>query len=260
MLTENDCRRCADELLAAERARRPIAPPSRTYPGMTIEDAYRIQRCWQDARRAQGARLVGYKIGLTSRATQSLYQATEPMYGRILDDGVLCAGARVSAADFCKPRLEVELAFVLGADIEASQATLEHVLAATERVFPAFEIVAQRTEAPRPLVDAIADNAAFGAIVIASRGVGPREIDLRSVAAVLHRNGAPVESGVSSAVMDHPAAAVTWLAKALRAGGERLESGQVILTGTLTRAVEVSPGDLFAADYGALGAIDVSFE
>lgn len=261
MPTEDDCRRCAESLLGAERTRQPAALPSRIFPGMTVEDAYRIQRLWLDARLAAGARVAGYKVGLTSVATQRAWQAAEPMYGWILDDAVVQDGARLRAGALHKPRLEVELAFVLGAGLDGPDVSIERVLAATERVVPAFEIIAHRTEAPRPLVDAIADNAAFAAIVLGHGGIGSRETDLASITATLERNGARLESGVSSSVMDHhPAAAISWLAKALHAAEKRLERGQVILTGTLTRAVEVAAGDAFRADYGALGRVNVSFD
>jgi 2-oxo-hept-3-ene-1,7-dioate hydratase len=260
LLNDDECRRCAEGLLSAWRTRRLAAPPSRGFTGLGIEDAYRIQRAWLGARLAEDRRVVGCKIGLTSRAMQSAWQATEPMYGWILDDAVLPDGARTSAAAYHKPRLEVELAFVLGGDIDGAEVSIERVLAATERVVPAFEIIDQRTEAPRSLADAIADNASFGTIVLGRRGLAPKEVDLASIAAALDRNGVRVASGVSSSVMDHPAAAVAWLAGALHTVGQRLERGQVILTGTLTQAVEVSAGDAFRADYGTLGAIGVSFD
>jgi 2-oxo-hept-3-ene-1,7-dioate hydratase len=260
LLTDDDCRRCAENILSAERTRRPAALPSRTFPGTTLEDAYRIQRLWLEARLAQGRRVAGYKIGLTSLATQRAWQAAEPMYGRILDDAIIQDGARISAAALYKPRLEVELAFILGGDLAGPDVNIERVLAATDRVVPAFEIIAHRTEAPRPLVDAVADNAAFAAIALGRGGVGSREVDLACISATLERNGIRVESGVSSSVMDHPAAAVVWLARALHAAGARLERGQVLLTGTLTRAVELAAGDAFRADYGALGSVEVSFD
>lgn len=260
MLTDDDCRRCAEGLLSAARTGQPMPAPSRTFPGLTVPDAYRIQRAWLNARLARGARVAGYKIGLTSEATQRLYQASEPMYGRILEESVVRDGARIRAAAFHKPRLEVELAFVLGADLQEPQPSIDRVLQSTERVVPAFEIVDQRTEAPRPLADAIADNAAFGAIVLGRDGIGPAGIDSRSICATLLRNGARVQTGEASAVMGHPAAAVAWLAGALHAAGGHLERGQVILTGTLTQAVEASTGDVFRADYGALGTLSVSID
>ena len=254
MLTDDECRRCAEELLDAGRTGTPIAPLIETFPGLTIAEAYRIQHLWVEARCAQGARAVGYKVGLTSAATQALFGAAEPMYGRILAPGVLASGSRLCAAAFPRPRLEVELAFILGADVSGADVTREQVIAATERVVPAFEIVAQRTGASRVLGDAIADNGAHGAIVLGTSGIAPHKADLAAITATLYRNRDPIDSGTASSVLGHPAEAVGWLAKALSVAGERLESGQIILTGTLTRAVDVIPGNVYRAEYNVPGA------
>ncbi|HEY2591167.1 MAG TPA: hypothetical protein VGI35_06205 [Steroidobacteraceae bacterium] len=215
MLTDEECRRCAEGLLDAARTGTPITALGHTFPGLTIADAYRIQRWWLQARCAAGARAIGYKVGLTSAATQALFGAAEPI---------------------------------------------------TARIVPAFEIVAQRTEASRALADAIADNGAHGAIVLGSDGISPAEADIAAISATLFRSRERVESGIASSVMGHPAAAVAWLARALHAAGERLERSQIILTGTLTRAVEVVAGDVYRAEYvvsarepAALGALEVSF-
>ena len=249
MLTDEECCRCAESLLDAARTGTPIAALGRQFPGLTIADAYRIQRQWLEARCAAGARAVGYKIGLTSAATQALFGAAEPMYGRILAQGVLPGGSRIRAAAFSRPRLEVELAFVLGTDLAGSDVTREQALVATARIVPAFEIVAQRTEASRVLADAIADNGAHGAIVLGSDGIAPGEADIAAISATLFRSRERIESGIASSVMGHPAEAVAWLARSLDAAGERLERGQIILTGTLTGAVQVVPGDVFRAEY-----------
>lgn len=266
MLTDEECRRCAEELLDAARTATPVRPLAEAFPGLTIAEAYRIQRFWLEARCAAGARAVGYKVGLTSAATQALFGASEPMYGRILVQGVLASGSRLRAAAFPRPRLEPELAFILGADLKGSEVTREQVLAATERIVPAFEIVAQRTAASRVLVDAIADNGAHGAIVLAERGIAPEDAEIAAITATLYRNREPVDSGPASAVLGHPAEAVVWLAKALNERAEHLERGQIILTGTLTRPIDIIAGNVYRAEYhvpgaegGALGALEVSF-
>jgi len=266
MLTDEECRRCAEELLDAARTGRPINPLAETFPGLTIADAYRIQRLWLEARCAAGARAVGYKVGLTSQATQALFGAVEPMYGRILAQGVLASGSRLRAAAFPRPRLEVELAFILGADIRGRGVTREQVLAATEQIMPAFEIVAQRTAASRVLGDAIADNGAHGAVVLGDHGMAGGAADLAAITGTLFRNRERIDSGAASAVLGHPAEAVVWLANALNESGEHLERGQIILTGTLTRAVDILPGNSYRAEYSlpgaesdVLGALEVSF-
>jgi 2-oxo-hept-3-ene-1,7-dioate hydratase len=260
MLSEEQCRRCAERLASAERERRAVEPPSRAHPGMTIEDAYAVQAQWTRARMSGGARLAGYKVGLTSRAMQGAFNASEPIFGRILDDAILESGARVPASRFLRPRIEVELAFVLGEALAGPHADAERVLHATERIVPALELVASRTEMPRSLTDTIADNAAFGAAILGAQGIGPRAADLASIGATLFCRGAPRESGTSAAVLGHPAAAVAWLANALHAAGSGLARGQIVLTGSFTRQIDVGAGDVIRADYGPLGSIDVSFD
>ena len=167
MLTDEERREGAQSLLRAERERKPIPQLSKTYPDIEIEDAYRIQALWAEGRIAAGAKVVGHKIGLTSRAMQMASKMTEPDYGRILDDALYNDGARIPASLFIKPRLEVELAFVMGQDLEGPGVRIHDVMRATEFVVPALEIIDYRTEVPRAITDTIADNAAFGAIGVA---------------------------------------------------------------------------------------------
>jgi 2-oxo-hept-3-ene-1,7-dioate hydratase len=259
MLTDEERRRAAEALLHAEEVRKPIAQLSRTYPHIEIEDAYRIQELWAEGRIAKGARVAGHKIGLTSRAMQMASKMTEPDYGRILDDALYNDGARIDAAMFIKPRLEVELAFVMGEDLEGPGARIHDIMRATEFIVPALEIIDYRTEVPRAIADTIADNAAFGAIVIGGRVIRPMDVDIRWVGATLSKNGIIEESGVSAAIMGHPAAGIAWLVNKLHAVGAKLLKGQIVLAGSFTRPVDVEAGDVIHADYGPLGAIGVSF-
>jgi 2-oxo-hept-3-ene-1,7-dioate hydratase len=259
VLSDEQCRACAQELLRAPGERRLAAPPSRAYPHMTIADAYRIQDLWTEAREAGGARVIGRKVGLTSRAMQVAYAMTEPDYGRILDDAVHGDGARIRAATFFKPRVEVELAFVLGTALAGPGVRMYDAVRAAEFVVPALEVIDHRAESSRAVVDMIADNAAFGAIVVGGRAIRPMDADIRWIGATLSKNGLIEESGVSASVMGHPAAAVAWLANALAAVGARLEPGQIVLSGSFTRPVDVVEGDVIHADYGPLGSIGLSF-
>ncbi len=259
MLTEEQCRRGAEDILRAERDRKPIPQLSKTFPDMEIEDAYRVQDLWAEARIAKGARVIGHKIGLTSRAMQMASKMTEPDYGRILDDARYSDGARIKASDFIKPRLEVELAFIMGYELKGPNAQVFDVMRATEFVTPALEIIDYRTEVPRAIVDTIADNAAFGAIVVGGRTIRPMDVDIRWVGATLSKNGIIEESGVSAAIMGHPAAGIAWLVNKLHAVGGKLEQGQIVLAGSFTRPVDIIAGDVIHADYGPLGAIGVSF-
>lgn len=259
MLTEDEIRQAADAILHAETSKVPTPQLSRLFPNMGIEDAYRVQDLWAEARFAKGAKLAGHKIGLTSRAMQMASKMTEPDYGRILDDAFYNDGAVIAASDFLKPRLEVELAFIMAEDLEGPGKRIYDVLRATEVVVPALEIIDYRTEVPRDIVDTIADNAAFGAIVVGGRPVRPYDVDIRWIGATLSKNGIIEESGVSAAVMGHPAAGVAWLVNKLHAVGAGLKKGQIVLGGSFTRPVDIAAGDSIQVDYGHLGAIGVSF-
>lgn len=259
MLTEEERRRTADAILRAEREGKPIVQPSLTYPAMEIEDAYRVQDLWAQARIDAGARMVGHKIGLTSRAMQMASKMTEPDYGRILDDALFNDGAQIPASRFIKPRLEVELAFIMGEDLEGPGCRIYDVMRATEYVVPALEIIDYRTEVPRAIVDTIADNAAFAAIVVGGRVIRPMDIDIRWVGATLTKNGIIEESGVSAAIMGHPAAGIAWLVNKLETVGAKLLKGQIVLAGSFTRPVDIAAGDVITADYGPVGAISVAF-
>lgn len=259
MLTDEERRSAAQALLGAEESRVPIPQLSKTFPQIEIEDAYRIQDLWAEGRIAKGARVAGHKIGLTSRAMQMASKMTEPDYGRILDDALFNDGAQIRADLFIKPRLEVELAFIMGEDLEGPNTRTYDVMRATEFIVPALEIIDYRTEVPRAITDTIADNAAFGAIVVGGRVIRPMDVDIRWIGATLSKNGIIEESGVSAAVMGHPAAGIAWLVNKLHAVGGKLEKGQIVLAGSFTRPVDIAAGDVIQADYGPLGALGVSF-
>ncbi|PKP74309.1 MAG: 2-oxo-hepta-3-ene-1,7-dioic acid hydratase [Alphaproteobacteria bacterium HGW-Alphaproteobacteria-6] len=259
MLSDAQRQEAAEAILGAERSHKVCPQPSTTWPGMTLEDAYDVQRRWANARIAQGARIIGRKIGLTSRAMQQASKMTEPDYGVILDDALFDDGARIPAGAFIRPRLEVELAFVMGQDLSGPGCRVHDVLRATEFVQPALEIIDYRTEVPRRIVDTIADNAAFGAMVLGGRTVRPFDVDLRWIGATLSQNGTIEETGVSAAVMGHPAAGLAWLVNKLAPLGDGLKAGDIVLGGSFTRPVDIRSGDVIFADFGALGAIGVSF-
>jgi 2-oxo-hept-3-ene-1,7-dioate hydratase len=192
---------------------------------------------------------------------QMASKMNEPDYGVLLDDMLYPDGARIPAARFHAPRLEVELAFVLGRRLggKGSHTTVFDVLDATSYVTPALEIIDYRTDVPRAIVDTIADNAAAAAMVTGGRVVRPMDIDLRWVGATLTKNGVIEESGVSAAVMGHPAAGIAWLANKLAPHDVALEAGHILLAGSFTRPTAVAAGDTIVAEFGALGAIGVSF-
>jgi 2-oxo-hept-3-ene-1,7-dioate hydratase len=259
MLNESECRGIARALLEARKNRAPITNPSQSCPALELSDAYRIQDFWAEAVIADGARMAGHKIGLTSKAMQRTAGISEPDFGKIFSNAVHGDGVRLEASSFIKPRVEMELAFVMGDDLEGPGVYPHDVLRATEYVVPALEINDFRTHMPRTIMDTIADNAAFAAIVLGGTSVRPCEVNLRWIGAALSRNGIIEESGLSVAVMGHPAASVAWLANKLHVLGGRLEKGQIVLAGSFTRPVDLAAGDVVHADYGSLGSIGLSF-
>ncbi|MEE8245566.1 MAG: 2-oxo-hepta-3-ene-1,7-dioic acid hydratase [Pseudomonadales bacterium] len=266
MLSDPQIREAAAALHAAETERRQIRPTSIEYPQMDMGDAYAIQNAWIELKLAEGRVIRGRKIGLTSRAMQDAMQIDEPDYGTLLDDMFFADGAEIEAGQFTDPRIEVELAFVLKQPLTGDDLSVDDVLQATDYVIPALEIIAARsfrvdpeTNHPRGVLDTIADNAANAGVVMGEVSVKPTDVDLRWVGALLYRNGIIEETGIAAAVLDHPAAAIAWLAKKFFQHGIALEPGQVILSGSFTRPVTISPGDTFDVDYGELGKVACRF-
>ncbi|MNF42106.1 2-hydroxyhexa-2,4-dienoate hydratase [compost metagenome] len=266
MLDASIIQQAAARLDAAERSREQVRQFSLDYPSISIDDAYAIQRAWVAQKIKDGRKLVGHKIGLTSRAMQVSSNITEPDYGALLDDMLFEEGSDIPFERFIVPRVEVELAFILGKPLRGPNCTVFNVLDATEWVIPALEIIDARiqqvdpdTRVTRKVFDTISDNAANAGVVMGGRAVRPTEIDLRRVPAILYRNGVIEESGVSAAVLNHPAKGVAWLANKLAPYDVTLEAGQIILGGSFTRPVAANPGDTFHVDYDQLGSIACRF-
>ena len=270
MFSEELTAQLAAELDQSERTRVQVEHFSKRYPGMTIEDGYAVSRAWMKLKAAQGRRVIGHKIGLTSRAMQISSQISEPDYGTLLDDMLYsCTPGQVldiPFTDFIAPRVEVELAFILKKELRGPNVTVQQVLEATDYVTPAIEIIDSRieqfdrhTKVMRKVFDTISDNAANGGIVLGGRQVKPRDLDLPWCGAILRQNGVVEETGLAAGVQGHPAIGVAWLAQKLAPWGERLEAGEIVLAGSFTRPVAAKRGDRFEADYGALGAFSFQF-
>ncbi len=256
----------ARRLHQAERGRTRIPLISPTFPDMTMEDGYAIQSAWLDIKRAEGRKTIGYKIGLTSRAMQVNSQIDEPDYGSLLDDMLFAEGTDIPTERFIRPLVEVELAFILGRPLKGPRVTVFDVLAATDYVTPALEIIDLRvnpvdpeTGATAKALDTISDNAACAGVVMGGRPVKADAVDLRWVGCILHRNGVVEETGLAAGVLNHPANGVAWLANRLSPYNVSLDPGQILLCGSFTRPVFARPGDVFHADYGPLGAVGVRF-
>ena len=265
-LNQDEVTAFAAELDQAERSRQQIRQFTVRRPDMSIADGYSISKRWVDLKLASGRTIVGHKIGLTSRAMQQTAGITEPDYGTLLDNMMFEQGGDVPCDRFITPKVEVELAFVLGKRIEGPGATIFDVLRATEYVIPAVEIIDSRilpvdpeTGARRKVQDTISDNAANAGIIVGGLPMRPDKIDMRWVSALLTRNGVIEETGVAAGVLNNPAIGVAWLANRLSPWGQSLEPGEVVLGGSFTRPVEARPGDVFNADFGPLGAIGFRF-
>ena len=234
---------------------------------MTIEDGYGIQRAWVAKKIAGGRRLIGHKIGLTSRAMQRSSSIDEPDYGALLDDMLFANNSDIPSARFIEPRVEVELAFVLKHRLAGPDCTVADVFAATDYVVPAVEIIDARIRRvdPEDRRDPQGFRYHFGQCgecrpeVLGDNRIRPEAIDLRWVAALIHRNDVIEDSGVAAAVLGHPALGVAWLANKLAPWGEALMPGEIILSGSFTAPVFAAAGDRFLVDYGLLGAISARF-
>jgi len=256
----------ARELHQSEQSRQQVEHFSKRFAGMTIEGGYAVSRAWVALKLAEGRKVIGHKIGLTSRAMQMSSQIDEPDYGTLLDDMLFQPGD-IPTDRFIAPRVEVELAFVLKKRIEGgAQVTVEDVLEATDYVTPAIEIIDSRieqfdrhTKAMRKVFDTISDNAANAGIILGGERVDPREVDLPWCGAVLRQNGVVEETGLAAGVQGHPAIGVAWLAMKLAPWGESLEAGEIVLAGSFTRPVPAKKGDVFDADYGPLGRFQFRF-
>jgi 2-oxo-hept-3-ene-1,7-dioate hydratase len=259
MLSEADRKKAADILLAAEKERKQAVQLSTTWPDIAIEDSYAISTEVANRKIAAGARLIGHKVGLTSKAMQRSSQLDEPDYGHLFDNMMIADGAKVPHENYCLPRVEIELAFILGRSLKGPGIGLPEVLRATEYVVPAIEIVDARLRDQRKIFDTVADNGAAAGIVIGGRPVGPMDVDLRWVGGIMYRNSEIEETGVAAGVLGHPALGVAWLANKLGAHDVTLEPGHIVLAGSFTRVVFARKGDTLHADFGSLGGIAVQF-
>ncbi|SDH53379.1 2-keto-4-pentenoate hydratase [Lentzea fradiae] len=256
MLTTQNREAAAELLRTAERDRVPIKPLVELFPEIDVVDAYEIQLLNV---RHRNRDVIGHKVGLSSLAMQKMMGVDEPDYGHLLDDMQLHGTADSSA--YLYPRVEVEIAFLLGRDLPGEGCTVEDVLAATEFVAPAIELIDSRIENWRiGLQDTIADNASSAGFVLGDARVRPSELDIGAVVATLRRNGEVVAEGRGDAVLGDPAVAVAWLAQKVAGFGVRLLAGDVVLPGSCTRAIDAGPGDEFHAEFTGLGSVDLKFE
>ncbi|CAJ1504424.1 2-keto-4-pentenoate hydratase [[Mycobacterium] kokjensenii] len=251
----------AADLAQAERSRVPISPLTAAQPDIDVVDAYEIQLINIRQRIAEGARVVGHKVGLSSEAMQQMMGVDEPDYGHLLNEMQVFEDTPVKASNYLYPRIEVEVAFILSKDLPGADCTEEDVLAATEAYAPAIELIDSRiSDWKIKLCDTIADNASSAGFVLGKQRVKPGDIDIRAIDASLTKNGEVVAEGRSDAVLGNPVTAVAWLARKVESFGVRLKAGDIVLPGTATRAIDVHAGDDCVADFTGLGSVRLVFE
>lgn len=251
----------AKQLYEAEKTCVQIqAPLTVTYPDMTLGDAYQIQLETADMRREEGKKLIGMKIGLTSRAMQELLGVDEPDYGHLFDDMLYLEEEPCSLKTLCQPRIEGELTFCLNKSLKGPGVTEEDVLAATEYVVPSIEIVDSRIKDWKiKLLDTVADNGSSAGIVLGKNKVPVHLVDMKECEMVLEKNGAFVNAGKTVEVYGSPAKAVAWLVNTLSEYGIELPAGSLVMSGALTAAQFAEPGDVFTARFAGIGDVTVTF-
>lgn len=250
----------ADELYDAMVAARTVDPLTDRYPELAIEDAYRIQQGVIARRIEKGERIVGKKIGVTSKAVMNMLGVHQPDFGQMLDGMIFGDGDTIVARTLIQPKAEGEIAFVLKRDLIGPGISAADVLAATEGVMACFEIVDSRIRDWKiKIQDTVADNASCGVFVLGDRMVDARQVDLRNCGMVLEKNGEVVVTGAGAATMGSPVNAVVWLANTLGRLGVPLKAGEVILSGALGAMVPVQAGDNLRVTIGGIGTCAVRF-
>lgn len=248
----------AERLISAARERVATTPLTDDYPELDVETAYTIQDAVVQARRDSGAVVSGAKLGLTSVAKQRQMNVDEPLYGWLSDDMAIDTGEQLVCDRFIQPRCEPEIAFLLGGDLAGPDVTAAHVIAATDLVFPAVDVLDSRFAGYSfTLPDVVADNSSCAGYVLGGQGIDPAGFDLRLTGCVFEKNGELIATAAGAAVLGHPAASVAWLVRKLASRDQGLEAGQVVLSGSMTEAIAVEPGDVITARLDRLGTVEI---
>lgn len=265
-MTPQDHARAAADLLRAEQTHEQIGLLSLRHPEMGMDDAYAIQNEIYRAKTDAGRRVVGWKIGLTSKAMQYALNIDIPDSGVLFDDMVFQHEGTVPAGRFIQPRVEAEIAFVMKSPLGGADVTREDVLAATDYVSPSLEILDTRirrkdaeTGKVRTVFDTISDNASNAGVVLGSMRHAVDAFDLRWVGAITSRNGEVEETGLGAGVLNDPVESVVWLARRMAQYGQSIAPGQIILSGSFIRPIECPQGAAINADFGAFGRADITF-
>ena len=264
-MTPAEITKAAQNLFTAEKTQEQIGLLTIANPNMQMDDAYAVQKELVALKIADGRRVTGWKIGLTSKAMQYALNIDIPDSGVLFDDMHFEDGSTVPKGRFIQPRIEAEIAFVMKKDLVAT-ATRKQVLAATDYVCPSLEILDTRilrsdpkTGQTRKIFDTISDNAANAGIVVGAQRHEPNAIDLRWAGTICFRNGEVEETGLGAGVLNDPVMGVVWLSERLEAYGQAIRAGDVVLSGSFIRPVEARSGDRFHADFGLFGDVSINF-
>ncbi len=266
-MTPDQIANAARALAEADRTGKQIGLLSRRYPGMTLDDAYAVQKALVETKIAEGRHKIGWKIGLTSRAMQQALNISTPDSGVLLDDMLFQTGDHVPAGRFIQPRIEAEIAFIMGAPLAGAQCNRQDVIAATAEVAPALEILDTRilrsdpdTGQARIITDTISDNAANAGVVLGTDRHATGAHDLRWVGAIVSRDGIVEETGLGAGVLNDPVTSVLWLVRRMAEYGQSIQSGDIVLSGSFTRPIECPPGTDIHADFGPFGSVRITFD
>lgn len=265
-LSESEIEAAAKALFEAEQSGQQIGLLSRRHPELDMDGAYAIQQALVRRKLDTGRTIIGWKIGLTSKAMQQALGIDIPDSGVLFDDMAMANGAVIPKGRFIQPRIEAEIAFVMKARLAGEQITRNDVVMATDHVTASIEILDTRIQrrdpksgVARKIVDTIADNAANAGIVLAGERHPIDALDLRWIGAIVKRNGEVEETGLGAGVLDDPIEGIVWLARRMASYGQMIEPGQVILSGSFIRPIECPPGTTINADFGSFGEVICSF-
>ena len=265
-MNREDHARAAADLLNAEKTGEQIGLLTLCYPDMTMDDAYEVQNAIYRAKLDAGRKVIGWKIGLTSKAMQSALNIDIPDSGILFDDMAFENGGTVPAGRFIQPRIEAEVAFVMKSPLAGADVTREDVIAATDYVAPSIEILDTRiqrsdpnTGRTRTVLDTISDNAANAGVVLGQERHDVGAFDLRWVGAITSLNGEVEETGLGAGVLNDPTKSVVWLARRMAQYGQSIEAGQIILSGSFIRPIECPSGTQIKAEFGPFGSVTITF-
>lgn len=255
-LTKGRDMEIVEYLYSAEKERREVVKVTDQYPDLSLDEAYSIQEKLIQRREQDGARCIGLKLGLTSKAKQQMMGVHEAIYGYLTDDMLALEWEPLEYSQLIHPKAEPEIAFFIEEDLQGTDITAEDVLRVTRYVAPAIEVIDSRyLDFKFTLADVIADNCSSSKFVVGSKWMLPDELDLGQLGMVMSKNGEVVQVGASAAVLGHPATSVAWAVNKLGEVGKGIKKGDIILSGAISEAVSFKPGDTIHVQFADLGSV-----